>query len=103
MSDNPWARANRYGFGRFAVKFFRVIGWVTIAFGVFLFISTALPGLVLSINQMQYQGASFAFLTTFFGSLAAGLAPAVAGIAIIAGSDFYAAILDIADNSFKRF
>ena len=99
---NPWnqrLQKKRYPFGRFAVILNRVIGWLIIAFGVLVFLTTNLGGL---LSQIQYGGSDALLTGGFFFSLLGALGPIITGVGVLIFADLLEAILDTGDNSFRR-
>ena len=90
---------SKYKFGRFFVGFFKVIGWITIIAGIFIFLSVSLGTLWADVN---YFGTGYLFTFGFITSLFYSLWWVFVGALIIASAEFYEAIYDIGDNSFRR-
>lgn len=96
---NQRIQKKRYPFGRFGVILNRVTGWLIIAFGALVFLTTNLGGL---LSQIQYGGSDALLTGGFFFSLLGALGPVITGVGVLIFADLLEAILDAGDNSFRR-
>lgn len=90
---------SKYKFGRFAVGFFKIIGWILIILGMIIFLSVSAATLWADIN---FNGYGYLFTFGFITSLFYSLWWVLAGALVIASAEFYEAIYDVGDNSFRR-